>query len=419
MTVVLLAVGSRGDVQPLAVLAGALCRQGADVAVVALEEYADLVIEFGQGARVVPVAGRLEDAVRRGGLRDALGSTSVGQLVLLKRWVAGFADSVLHAVLAETRPGDTVVSGVLSRGVAAALATARGCRAATIVYTGQPPTLRHESYLFPHYLTGWRPYDTWGTRFSWEVSTSIGSVLTREARRRLALPPLGWRDVSRDADRHPTIVAASPILVPPAPDWAAEVHQSGYLAPPSRPAAPGSEAADFLSGPPPVYVGFGSLTRFTSADDLEVLASAARRARHPVITLAQAGMEEGLIAPGLFATRAVPFDWLFTQVAATIHHGGAGTTHEALRSGVPSAVIPIGVDQPYHAGRLHALGVGPASLPHRRLCADRLAALIEEVLDSPRAERYRRRALEVGASARAEDGVAGTVELMRRLELLA
>ena len=142
MGVVLFAVGSRGDVQPLACVAGRLRRRGVDVSVIGLAEYAGIVDDLGEGARFVPIEADLASAVRRGGLKDVLGSTSFGQVSLLRKWVAGLADSFVEAALREVTPGDTIVSGVLSRGVAAALASARGCRAATIVYTAQPPTMQ-------------------------------------------------------------------------------------------------------------------------------------------------------------------------------------------------------------------------------------------------------------------------------------
>lgn len=423
MGVVLFAVGSRGDVQPLACVAGRLRRRGVDVSVIGLAEYAGIVDDLGEGARFVPIEADLASAVRRGGLKDVLGSTSFGQVSLLRKWVAGLADSFVEAALREVTPGDTIVSGVLSRGVAAALASARGCRAATIVYTAQPPTMQRESYLFPQYFTGWRPYDTWGTRYAWHLSTAIGGVLTDKACDGLGLPRISARAVTRQADRHPTIVAASPVLVPPAADWPERVHQSGYPAVPLRECSPDPALAEFLArpgsrGPRPVYVGFGSFTQFATRRDVDELASVARLTDRPVVTLAPAHTPEGLIAPNLFAARSVPLEWLFPRVAATIHHGGAGTTHEALRSGVPSVVTPIGTDQPYHALRLHALGLGPAPLPRRRADAEGLAGLIHEMLDSPRAAGYRRRAQKVAAAVGAEDGAARTVDLLERLGLL-
>lgn len=415
MSIVLLALGSRGDVQPLAALAGALARHGQDAAVVGIEEYADLVA--GLGARFIPVSGSLADAVQRGPIRDRLGTTTVGQAVLLNRWVSGLAPAFVDAVTEQVRPGDVVLSGVLTRGVAAALASARNCRVGTIVYTGQPVTLQRESFCFRQFFTGWRPYDLRGARLTWQLATALSATLTRRARTTLGLPALGFAQLAADADRHPVIVAADPLLVPPAPDWPEGVHQTGYLAPPPSEFSPAPDLAAFIQRRP-VYVGFGSLTQFTSSSDTGILAAASRRAGRPVITLTRDDMRPGEIAPGVLAIRGVPFDWLFPHVEGVVHHGGSGTTQEALRSGVPSAAIPIGVDQPYHAGRMHALGVGPAPLSHRRLSPESLAALMTEMLDSPRTPGYRQRAAEVAEACRAQDGVEATVALLNRLGYL-
>jgi UDP:flavonoid glycosyltransferase YjiC (YdhE family) len=416
----MLAVGSRGDVQPLAVLAGALGRRGVPVRVVALAEYAGIVAEESPGASFVPVAAGLGDALQRGGFGEFLTRTPVGQLELLRRWTAGMASEVADAALTAARPGDTVLAGVLARGVAAALASGRGCRAATVVYTGQVPTLHADSFFFAPWFTGWRPYDTWGARTSWRLATAAGAELTRAARGRLGLPRLGISVVSADADRHPTILAASPVLVPPAPDWPSGVHQTGYLAPPGRPFTPDAALAAFLgegAGERPVYVGFGSLTHFTTGREFELVVRAAAASGRRVVTPAPPGVAPGPVSAGVFAIGPVPHRWLFARMAATVHHGGSGTTHEALLAGVPSAVIPFGVDQPYHARRLHALGVGPEPLPLRRLTAQRLGRLIG-ALAGPGASGYRGRAAAMAAEIRAEDGVGRTVALLERLGLL-
>ncbi|WP_168582772.1 glycosyltransferase [Gephyromycinifex aptenodytis] len=415
MTFVLLALGSRGDVQPLATLAGALSSRGHDALVIGIEEYAGLAAQV--GARFVPVPGSLSDAVARGPIRDRLGASMIGQAVLLNRWLTGLAPGFLRAVLDHVGPGDVVLSGVLTRGAAAALADARGCRAATIVYTGQPVTLHPQSFCFASYFTGFTPYDRWGARFTWKLATALGRTLTTRARSQLGLPGLGFNAVAADADRHPTIVAADPLLVPPAPDWAPNVHQSGYLAPPPRPYTPNRDLAELLDRRP-VYVGFGSLTQFTSAADTQTLVAAAALSGRPILTLAPAGAAPGFIASNVYAMSGVPFDWLFPRVAGAIHHGGSGTSQEALRSGVPCAVIPIGVDQPYHAERLHRLGLGPAPLSHRRLTGANLAHLITDMLDSPRTPGYQQRARDLGHASRQRDGVGATITVLDQLGYL-
>lgn len=48
----------------------------------------------------------------------------------------------------------------------------------------------------------------------------------------------------------------------------------------------------------------------------------------------------------------VPHDWLFPQVAAVVHHGGAGTTAAGLRAGIPTVIKPFFGDQFFWASRV-------------------------------------------------------------------
>ena len=85
----MLGVGSRGDVQPLAVLAGALAQRGIDARVVALAEYASVAADLGAGFE--PFPGELADALNRTWFVEQLAKQPLGQLAMLRRWVASLA----------------------------------------------------------------------------------------------------------------------------------------------------------------------------------------------------------------------------------------------------------------------------------------------------------------------------------------
>ena len=74
-------------------------------------------------------------------------------------------------------------------------------------------------------------------------------------------------------------------------------------------------------------------------------------------------------------------DLLFPHVAAAIHHGGSGTTHEAARAGVAQAVVPQVADQHYWGRRVWELGLGPQPQPLAHLGARRWTALLRSVLE--------------------------------------
>jgi sterol 3beta-glucosyltransferase len=104
---------------------------------------------------------------------------------------------------------------------------------------------------------------------------------------------------------------------------------------------------------------------------------------------------------------AVPHDWLFPQVAAVIHHGGAGTTGAGLRAGKPTVICPFVGDQSFWGWRVAALGVGPDPIPRRRLTAQRLAEAMHIAVND---ERIRQRAAILGTAIRAEDGIGQAVK---------
>jgi len=121
------------------------------------------------------------------------------------------------------------------------------------------------------------------------------------------------------------------------------------------------------------------------------------------------GLAPGALGDDLLVIEGAPHGRLFPRCAAVVHHGGAGTTAAALRSGRPSVVIPFFGDQPFWGRRVEALGVGPAPLPAKRLEAPALAAAVRQATTSAA---MRERAEALGAAIRAEDGVAEAVRFV-------
>ena len=192
----------------------------------------------------------------------------------------------------------------------------------------------------------------------------------------LGLSPLPVRDFTStlDARRTPLLLGYSPTVVPGAAvcDWA-DVTGFWFL---DRPPTwrPPPALVDFLAaGPPPVFVGFGTRHERAGGDVVDVVLEAlARAGRRGIVQLPQATTAVSSLRPDVLAVDAVPHDWLLPQVTAAVHHGGAGTTAAALRAGVPSIVVPEFADQPFWARRVHRLGVGPPPIPASRLSVDRL-----------------------------------------------
>jgi UDP:flavonoid glycosyltransferase YjiC (YdhE family) len=82
-----------------------------------------------------------------------------------------------------------------------------------------------------------------------------------------------------------------------------------------------------------------------------------------------------------------PHALLFPRVAVVVHHGGSGTTAQALRAGVPQVVLPLILDQFHHAHRLHLCGLTPPAVPLEKVTARQLRASIDAALAMPPAPR--------------------------------
>lgn len=407
--VTFLAVGSRGDVEPMAVLAGALVARGRPATVIAIDDYAALVRYHGAAFRGIGPA--MDEVARLGGswLGRLAYRTPLAQPVLLGRWLAGLAEPLASA-LDEVPAGSPVVSGVASRDAALALVEDRGCRMATVLHTAVLPTLSAASHLEGDRGPRWarRRYVDW----YWHTVQGLSRNTGRVFRQRAGLRRHGASGLAAAADRFPIWLAADPMLVPPASDWPKSCVQTGAIRPAPAEWTPSEPLRSFLeAGERPVYVGLGSFNDAGGVPWLELLGEAARLAGRRIVAPAVPGGPRGVVDEWLCTTGDVPHDALFGMVAGTLHHGGAGTTAAAMRAGVPSACVPAAFDQPYHGRRLAELGVGPVPVPLPRITAGRLAELLTAVAG----DSYRARASEVGRIARGLDGTAATLVQLDRL----
>jgi UDP:flavonoid glycosyltransferase YjiC (YdhE family) len=240
------------------------------------------------------------------------------------------------------------------------------------------------------------------------------TTLNRARREVLGLPPLPLPGpIAAMLRPEPRLYGFSPRVVLYPPDWGPHHHITGYWFLDETDYQPPVDLADFLhAGPPPVYVGFGSSSD-RDADEVTrmVLQALESTGQRGVLATGWGALERVSRSERIFPVGSVPHAWLFPRMAAVIHHGGAGTTGAALRSGVPSLVVPFTSDQPFWGRRTFDLGVGPPSILRKELTAERLADAIRTSLHD---SNMRQRAAVLGTQIQAEDGVTRAVEVFER-----
>ena len=177
--------------------------------------------------------------------------------------------------------------------------------------------------------------------------------------------------------------------------------------------APPAALVTFLAdGPPPVYVGFGSMIGENPRALAETVVTGIQRTGlRAVIATGWGGLTATSHSSNILVTESVPHDWLFPRVSAVVHHGGSGTLHAGIRAGVPTLVVPFFGDQFIWGRRVQELGVGPRPIPQRDLTAKKLADALRSMhVDGSQ----RQRAATLGEGLRREHGVRTAVQAFER-----
>ena len=140
--------------------------------------------------------------------------------------------------------------------------------------------------------------------------------------------------------------------------------------------------ADFLrNGPAPIVFTLGTFAVDGAGKFYERAAATARSLGvRAVLLMGQDGDddEDGTI----LRCGYVPHSLLFPHASVIVHHGGVGTTGQALRAGKPQLIVPHMGDQSDHASRIERLGLG-LSLKANRFTVARAAPIIRTLLRDP------------------------------------
>ncbi|KAJ0104171.1 hypothetical protein J7T55_000522 [Diaporthe amygdali] len=235
----------------------------------------------------------------------------------------------------------------------------------------------------------------------------LGDVINRFRTKVLDLEPLSliWAPGLLSRLQIPTTYCWSPALIPKPNDWGREISISGfYFLDLATSYTPEPELAAFLeSGPPPVYIGFGSIVVDDPNKLTRMIFDAVTQAGVRALVSkgwGGIGADSVGIPEGVYMLGNCPHDWLFKKVSCVVHHGGAGTSAAGIKTGTPTVVVPFFGDQPFWGAMIAKAGAGPAPIPYKQLTAEKLAEAITSAL-KPETQA---RAKELGEKIRQEKG---------------
>lgn len=415
--ITILAIGSTGDLYPFCALALGLQQAGHQVRVATNPNFETVVRSLG-----------LKFAAIAGDFRALLKSER-GQKLLQGERVKLIEDDLLvqqmYDALNAAQDAEVFVFNQLAIwGYHVAEKLNIPCFLASSIplsATQSFPFLSFSEDPHPNLFKGWLNY---GSYLLIEfLSTRQSHTLINRIRQEwglTALPALGAR-FRRDRPPYlsplPILYGVSPSIFSRPKDWNDSTYVTGaWFLDRAEQYEPPAALTQFLeAGETPICVGFGSMTDSTETVSNIVLEAIAVSKQRAVVLSGWGELGKTELAHPLkqqvFVIDSVPHSWLFSQVKAVVHHGGAGTTAAVCRAGLPLVIVPHFADQNGWGQRLHQLGVSPKPIPRKQLTVESLANAIAIVCSD---QAIQQTSAQLGVSIRSENGVDQAVAIIEQ-----
>ena len=333
MKISIVASGTRGDVQPYVALGKGLKTAGDSVSVLTSDDFETLVSSAGLQFR--STGSSIEKMLQS----EEWSSTAEGGNFLtilsrMQREVKHRAHEVASIMPALLDGADLIVTGM--GGMGGTFSIAEKVRIPLIQAYVFPFT---PTRAFPSPLTPTLPLGRMINSLSFHAmrqiiwqSTRVADVTTR---RELGLRRASFWGPFRSLNqkRVPVLYGYSQYVLPRPMDWDDHNYMTGYwFLDAAADWSPPTSLLDFLrAGPRPVYIGFGSMgNRNPEQATGLVLKALSLSGQRGVLASGWGGLSQADLPDTVYMLSSAPHSWLFPQMAAVVHHGGAGTTAAGL-----------------------------------------------------------------------------------------
>jgi UDP:flavonoid glycosyltransferase YjiC (YdhE family) len=416
--ITMIGFGTRGDVQPFLALGKGLKASGHQVRIASSANSKPWIEQHGLEAAASDVDVQALMATGRGLDWAEHGNDPLRQLRVMKRLFAEIGMDMIHDAWKAAQDADVVITSFTSDPYGVSIAEKLGIKQISALM--QPALVATRD---GRSIAGGAPIPNGESVINYLVSKLIveplpwrlvGQSANRFRQEVLGMPSQTLAENSAARRRLLTLHGYSPHAVPRAADWPSSFHVIGYWFLDEQTGwQPPPDLLRFLeAGSPPVYVGFGSMTGRDPEGLTQLVVEAIQQSDQRAVLLSGwVGLGRQALPDSIFCLEAAPHNWLFPRMAAVVHHGGAGTTGEGLRAGVPTVIIPHLGDQLFWGHRVATLGVGPQPVPRPKLTAKRLAAAIHTAVND---QLMRQRVASLGEKIRAERGVETAVKLINQ-----
>ena len=403
MKITLFTLGTRGDVQPFAILGEALAKRGHIVTLCTAKNFRTLVESH--NINFHPVNIDSEDMI----------NSKHGQQIMkvnlfhLKRNLTQFVYPVIKASLNEfyklAQQSDLVI--YRTKTLADVFLNQLNCRA---IRAAVVPAMQETTAFLNPIMSGLK-IPAFLNRLSFKFN-NLRFVFFKKPIDQFRSQHGLSDDVSNKQDI-PGIYGISPHFLDRPEDWASHQHLTGFWFS-SKKSVLDPDLEDFINaGKPPLLITFSSM--HVEKELSSLIVQCINQIDERFIIIKGWGEWDIEDSEKLKVISSAPFDALIPKMKAVIHHGGIGTTAECLRAGKPMficpPVFPFG-DQFFWGNLAYKQGVGVKPVPLSKLTESKFIKGVQQLVSD---ESIYHQSELLSHKINAEKGVENAVEMIEEL----
>jgi UDP:flavonoid glycosyltransferase YjiC (YdhE family) len=227
----------------------------------------------------------------------------------------------------------------------------------------------------------------------------------RQLRSELGLSPIDYNPfIENRFSPYLVIALFSSVLGQPQPDWPANTVVAGFTFYDGTQGGAQLSTAlkQFLeTGESPLVFTLGSAAVMDPGNFYQESIQAAKLLNRRAVLLIGTNRLPTNLSADVIAVNYAPYSQIFPHACVIVHHGGIGTTAQALRAARPSLIMPYSHDQPDNAARLERLRTS-VTISRKQYSAPRVAKQLSQLLEN---YEYAKNAATIAQTIQTEDGV--------------
>jgi sterol 3beta-glucosyltransferase len=417
MKITILTYGSAGDVVPYISLALGLMERNYEVTLAAPQNFELLILDH--NIPYMPLHGNTQALIEsEQGLRwMAAGDTKsffkeLGNLFYLIR------KDLQRDALAACQNAEAIIVGTLMINYGTTLS--EKLKIPFLIALVNPVSVSTKA--FPHFVVAYKSFPFgFLNAMTYKLAFKAYSRQTRkqinEWRSSLGLRPTKTNVFFQCRKlKVPVLHGFSPNLLPKPRDWDQHISVTGvwkFFSDNKVGENISTEFAEWMkAGSAPVYFGFGSMPVLDPARIQQMVSEICEETGvRAVINAGWSKFASGhnALSDRVYLIKHTNLEWLFPQCSIIVHHGGVGTTHLGLESGVPAIICSIFADNPLWGERLERLRIGK-HIRFKELDKNKIIGAIKQLQN----DKIRSVAVQIGNKVRAENGLKNALDLIEK-----